>query len=515
MSAGRIRSRALALIIGGALAFVAWLSPRVLPFSMDEFVHYHALGCAETRQEPALPPALDFCAEQQLRLPFTRRFLPLRSYTYIGSLPAVLFYPFWRVLERPAAARVQGAVFFLAVVLLSARHTRASLSATALAAALLPTFLFSMVYDLGPVGLTLVLLLLALHAACRVCDPAGTPLARGLAWGALGGFAVALAFWTKLVVVWTFPALVLIVGARLAEARLPLGRLLKRYGPAVTALLATSAVPAVTLLMTSDREGQRYFSLAGLTGATTDWRAFRTPIRRLLSHLLDGGALIPRSLELSQSLWDFGPALLGVVVIGCGLALRPRRPLLIYLGAAALTLANTVFSWHSWGPHHVAYTVLFVVMGLAITIDALRRRWPAAFAILTLACAAVWGSILLRLPPVIIDPELGFAKDELLTEIREQRLDRGTIQVHASWGTYYISHLFGDRARIVLTVDDLERSRERRGQILALARAGRRRILLVTMSDDVRGAEAVRADFGQPIHTRRIGPWSAQLFDPR
>jgi hypothetical protein len=180
-----------------------------------------------------------------------------------------------------------------------------------------------------------------------------------------------------------------------------------------------------------------------------------------------------------------------------------------------LTFANTVFSWHSWGPHHIAYTVLFVVLSLATTLDTLRRRWPSAFAILGLACAAVWGSMLLRLPPAVIDPELGFAKDQLLAEIREQRLDRGTIQVHASWGTYYISHLFGDRARVVLTVDDVERSHARRAQIRELARASGRSILLIAMSDDVRGAEAVLADFGRPLRTLRSGPWSAQVFDPR
>jgi len=29
-----------------ALVVLAWLSPRVIPYCMDEFVHYHALGCA-------------------------------------------------------------------------------------------------------------------------------------------------------------------------------------------------------------------------------------------------------------------------------------------------------------------------------------------------------------------------------------------------------------------------------------------------------------------------------------
>jgi hypothetical protein len=35
------------LVAGAALLLAAaWASPRVFPYNMDEFVHYHALGCA-------------------------------------------------------------------------------------------------------------------------------------------------------------------------------------------------------------------------------------------------------------------------------------------------------------------------------------------------------------------------------------------------------------------------------------------------------------------------------------
>lgn len=78
---------------------------------MDEFVHYHALGCATAPLGEGLPSFRDGCGLYDLRLPFTRTWLPLRSYYYIGSLPSAVFAPLWRLLGDPVAARLQGGLF--------------------------------------------------------------------------------------------------------------------------------------------------------------------------------------------------------------------------------------------------------------------------------------------------------------------------------------------------------------------------------------------------------------------
>ena len=46
----------VAVALGTAvLVAVALFSPRVLPYNMDEFVHYHALGCATAPLGKDLP----------------------------------------------------------------------------------------------------------------------------------------------------------------------------------------------------------------------------------------------------------------------------------------------------------------------------------------------------------------------------------------------------------------------------------------------------------------------------
>src|SRR5262249_13116877 len=140
-----------------------------------------------------------------LRLPFTSTLLPLRSYHYIGSLPALPFFPFWRLLRDPVAVRVQGAFFLLVSTALLARLTGVGFGVQLLAALVFPVFALAFVVDLGPVGLSLVIVgvtLLALRRAVR----ARKESAR-LAWSAAAGAFFFLGFWIKLVFAWTAPAL--------------------------------------------------------------------------------------------------------------------------------------------------------------------------------------------------------------------------------------------------------------------------------------------------------------------
>jgi hypothetical protein len=75
--------RVLAGVLGTAvLVALAVLSPRVLPYNMDEFVHYHALGCATAPLGKGLPAFRDGCGLYDLRVPFTQ--LPGR-----GVLPVL------------------------------------------------------------------------------------------------------------------------------------------------------------------------------------------------------------------------------------------------------------------------------------------------------------------------------------------------------------------------------------------------------------------------------------------
>ena len=92
-------------------------------------------------------------------------------------------------------------------------------SAIVVGALVFPVWLVTFVVDEGPVGLSAVLLLLALAAARRALDATGR--GRAAAWAAGAGLALFLGMWTKLVFAWWLPAFLVfaIVEARDALAR--------------------------------------------------------------------------------------------------------------------------------------------------------------------------------------------------------------------------------------------------------------------------------------------------------
>ena len=106
-------------------------------------------------------------------------------------------------------------------------------------------------------------------------------------------------------------------------------------------------------------------------------------------------------------------------------------------------------------------------------------------------------------------------KDRLLAFVRERGLDRTTLQVHASWGTYYIAQLFGHTERMLVytrrIVDDPDRLR----RMADLARDKGRPVLLLSSRRWERlHTPAVEAVFGPPQHTWQFGSWWAVEYQP-
>jgi hypothetical protein len=501
-------------VVAGAavLLAAAWASPRAIPYNMDEFVHYHALGCATAERSRAVPLIRDGCGYHDLRLPFTGAPLPLRSYVYIGSLPSVPFYPFWRVVGDPVAARVQGAVFFLLFVFLAVRLLRARPSSVVLAALAYPVLLATFLVDEGPVGLSALLFLSALLAARRALDAGDRP--RAAAWAALAGFVLFLGLWVKLLFAWWLPAF---AAFALAEARRlspPTGGAARRWRVAVPAGVLSLVVPTLVLLASVDRDGRPYAAALRWSGVSTGSETVEVVATRLWRYVIDASLVAPRNLGLPSSPVDVLPALVSAGILGFGLVRGAgrRREVGLWASAGALTFGLAASSGHSRWPHHFAFPLLLLVLALAVALDARGRRARLAAAALVFA---FWASLASRLPAASVPPESAREKDRLLEFVREERLDRRTLQVHASWGTYYVAQLFGDPDRMLVYLraapDDpprLERFRE-------AARADGRSILLISARRWERlHTPAVERALGPPLRSWRFGTWWAVEYDP-
>jgi hypothetical protein len=504
------RQRALPLILGPVVLLIALLSPRLVPYNMDEFVHYHSLGCLAFPLSRALNHFTEGCDKYTLTLPFTHVALPLRSYIYIGSSPIIPFYPFWRLIGQPIAVRVQGALFFLAAVYLTRRVTRCSLPSALLACLLFPLYLVSFVVDTGPVGLSMVCLLGTMLLLQLVVE--STHPARRVIYAAGAGLAAFLGIYTKLVFAWTVPALVLYTLRLLADRKARRGWM----RDALAYLVLSAAICGgltLFLLLAKDPTGRHYARVRHEGETTLSAHAFGENAMRLGEYAVNGAAIAPKTLELQATAIDALPGALALLLLGVGYWWRKdtRGQVVVLLSMAGSVFVIISTQANARWPHHFVYALVFVLLVLALVLESLRHT--PYFMLCAVTTLAYWATIVGRLPSARIRPDTDQAKDELLAALRNTRIGSETVQVHVDWGTYYINHLFGPRDQAVAYIYNLQEREPDLQEIKAVALALGRGVLLYTSRPaQLRQAPAIVAALGRPIHEYHVGNWAALRY---
>jgi hypothetical protein len=172
---------------------------------------------------------------------------------------------------------------------------------------------------------------------------------------------------------------------------------------------------------------------------------------------------------------------------------------------AALTFLLTLGVGAASEPHHFAFTLLPLVLALSAAVDAGGPRLATLLAalVISLSLAARW-------PTASVNSDTGRDKDRLLSFLRSSDLERSAVQVHVSWGTYYIAHLFGDREQVVVSLEASSAPKDALGRIRDFARAHGRALVLVTEEPAV--VPRFAASWGRPSPPRTFGDWSLVLF---
>jgi hypothetical protein len=234
---------------------------------------------------------------------------------------------------------------------------------------------------------------------------------------------------------------------------------------------------------------------------------------RLLPYLADGARVAPRNVVLPSSVLDAWPLAVAAAILLLGARLRERRgEMLAWMSLAGLTFAAASLSAYSQWPHHFAFPLFLLVLGLAVALDGLPAGARRAIALLVVA---FWATLAARWPAAEFPAEASPAKDQLLRLVRARGLDRETLQLHTSWGTYYIAQLFGDRSRMLLYVRGAPDDRARLVEARDLARAAGRPLLLLSSRRWERiQTPAVESVLGRPARTWQVGTWWAVEYEP-
>ena len=236
-------------------------------------------------------------------------------------------------------------------------------------------------------------------------------------------------------------------------------------------------------------------------------------LARLVREAADPEEEAPRNVLLRRSPLDVVPALLAAAVLVAGTrrsASAGRGAIAFWAALAVLTLCLLSLSAYCQWPHHAFYGLLLLAMALALALDALGPRARAAVA---LGLVLSWGGLAARWAVASYPGEAAPEKDALLRFVRESGLDRETLQVHTSWGTYYIAQLFGDPLRTVVYLRAVSRRPEALAEFRDLARERGRPLLLIGARRWERfQTPELAAVIGEPSRSWRFGEWWAAEY---
>ena len=498
MSAPR-GSTLLAAGVAGVLLGLAWASPRQVPYDMDEFAHYQPLGCLAHPLSREHNLRRESCGAYDLRLPGTSVFLPLRSYLYIGSLPVLPYLPFWLLVRDPVSVRLQGAVFFALALYLLSLLAEARGEAVLLGSLLFPLFPFLFLQDLGPNGLTILLDLLGLLLVREALRR------RAPALFALSGLVLFLGIFAKPVFALYLPALALFALREVKE-----GAPVPRAGSLLLFLLALG-LPTSALLLARDHGGNAYFRMIGRGSLSASPGSIGEVLSSMAGYLTSASRVAPRTLTIPGNPLDILPLAFLVILVGPRVVKEgPWGRTTCFLGMAGLTFLLTLGVGAASEPHHFAFTMTPLVLAL---VSALAEGATPFRRLAALGCAAVLLSLAFRFPKGRVEPDTSFEKDRLLAVLRRSGLGSHSVQVHASWGTYYIAHLFGDPQEAVVALDAFGAPGGDLEEIASFARRERRDLVLVAQKDP-KDAQALSPQWGRPRRSESFGEWSLTLFSP-
>lgn len=508
------------LLVCALVLVAAGLSPRLIPHNMDEFSAYQVIGCLHS---PLSGQYNDYdvgCHSFDLKLRGTSVFLPLRSYTYLGTAQAVAFVPFWALFGTPVAGRILGAVCLLFASWCIARLVRVRWRYALLASLLLPVYAMAYLEETGSASLPICCVLLLMLLMRRAVLVPGHR--ASLAYGAAAGLTAFVGIFMKPVFLWEAPALLLwawwvwreqLAGRAARLALLPWRALLAAGVAAV--------VPLAWLLTAVDRDGRLYATVASSGGLTLHPRSILNSVYFLGMMVTDSALFDNRVLSIPGNLLlDAVPFLLALAVLAVALVRSPAagRPTLLWLLLlAAVTFAFICTNSSAWAPHHIVFALVFVVMALAAALAAIGARWSLPAMLVAVACGCYWTTLVVRLPQAYVHADTNFDKDRLVHYIQASGLDASTVQLHSDWGTYYLGNTFGDARRVVVTSLLYWHPRAEQRQILerirALAGQLHRDLLLVGMeATGTRDDPMVVETLGRPVQLYRFNSWTIARY---
>jgi hypothetical protein len=508
---------------------VVTLFSVVVPYDMDEFIYYNIIACRAY-------PGNDInghCDPHALNVLGTGLVLPLRSFLYVGSIPALYYLPLWLLWKSPLSARLVSWLFLMGGAALFARAFRFPFAVTAVLFSLFFPYAFQHLVDTGPVGPQICTVYALYILIDRWCST--------LRWRYALGSAVVmfLGIWIKLSYFWFAPGIAIFFVIACIRHR----RILLRRGAcsrlaiqSIVAILVCAGMAGSYIFSTHPLQGNerplltqllqsQMFSIREiLHGALWHTRAFE-----YLLHPLEATQRIYYVSPLDP-LWQyyyvllflFVPAFLILSLVLWKKEKEMREYVLMSIAlfiAFLLTVAMVARTKNAVCMHHIILTFPFLLLAIGAAVKGLlvvkgRRVRPFVRSV-----TGLWLLLFLALnvryfmvfPRQNLIPSRHSSKEVLRKVLLDPTVARNSMVVAADWGFHYFQALYGDPEQSVVLHERLRDPVAIRWWKQLAADNGRRVIFMMTKPD----AERIRT-FVSTVQLERCtavpldAPW--QMF---
>jgi hypothetical protein len=451
------------------------------------------------------------------------RWLPLRSYTYLGSSSAFLFFPFWSLIHDPIVVRIFSGILWFANGYLISRCVRVNWIIIMTVVMLSTPVLAQSIIDSGPSSLQFLMIescvLLCLRALAK------RSFLIVMLYGILAGLCSFVAIEQKAFAVHgaAFALFILTTGYLRNSWNNNLSQRLARFCIFVAFSAATAAPLLYKLFFAMAKYGGRYIdvmlnaSRSLNIGQLEQWKKH---FWWLFDHFaLMPGAYFhrnynfvtlpdyPPNLELNHlKIWVAASVLCFVVLAikrdWRNLFLIPLSWILAFVDLVMISKSDA-----AWAGHHTIFAHIVIIVGVATAIGAIAKRRlllvaiPVVSIIAFLNLQTTWGVIQGR-PANTCDQ----SRDIILKVVDQEPFASEHLVLHLSWGAYFLDSLFGPKSQALARSDVIT------SEIRKLAANNGRKLAVVKLAQP--GWERSEDALGLRIHTAPTGgSWELWVQD--
>jgi len=493
---------------------------------MDELAAYHPIACLFYPNN-CENNFRESCSEYNLAV-FPGHYWPLRSYTYTGSVQALIYFPLFRLFQNPWSARFLGLLLLAAQSLVLSKIAKVPSSVLFLILLLFFPYSFCHIVDDSPISLH-CFLVFAIVMMIEVYYES-KPLRSAI----LIGFLVFVGIASKLTFFWLIPALTLYALRRLFVMHLSQKISRPRLILSLAAVLSSGLIPSLLLLFAKDRAGNPYRSVLNLyvQDTVSVWTKMNSLSGSIFNAFQSAERIFPAYNYDTRPWCLLGSVIITLLLIFLCLSQIYRKkhgkyPLTVNLLANPVVFALMAFlltymfiADRGLVAHHIILAFPFLLIAIASALSDIvhssKKRFVFGSATLLIFALSLYIPCWARLFSLIPMWENDKSRFEIQKVLSNEYLSSQYAYIIVDWGMYYLQSLYGNRNQMVLYIEPFD-SQQHIEQIRNVLRKTHRKALFVFASPgSASDLDLIRKNFklvpvpGAPILER----WQALMEPP-